>query len=155
MLHGKYTTQLEVHLVECIYLRQQYFDVSKPRVAASTGAKYQYVGFSWRNKIPRCSAYNSEPCVVVAAATGAQYGFSRRNKIPLCSGKKLWEKAICFRHPDLDQAQKLISSSMSQHLSTCNISSKSMHEFWSNLAHRQTDKRTRAKTYTSFVVGGK
>jgi len=30
---------------------------------------------------------------------------------------------------------------MSRHLSTCNISSKSMHAFLSNLANRQTDKR--------------
>jgi len=29
---------------------------------------------------------------------------------------------------------------MSRHLSTCNISSKSMHAFLSNLANRQTDK---------------
>ena len=66
------------------------------------------------------------------------------------------EKAIPFRHPDYnpDQAQKLISSSMSRHLSTRNISSKSMHTFLSNLANRQTDRQTRAKTFTSsFVVG--
>ena len=66
------------------------------------------------------------------------------------------EKAIRLWHPDYnpDQAQKLIRSSMSRHLSTRNISSKSMHAFLSNLAHRQTDKRTQAKTYTSsFVVG--
>jgi len=52
------------------------------------------------------------------------------------------EKAIRFRHPDynLDWAQKLISSFMSRHLSTRNISSKSMHAFLSNLANRQTDK---------------
>jgi len=52
------------------------------------------------------------------------------------------EKAIRFRHPDYnpDQAQKLISSSMSRHLSTRNISSKSMHAFLSTLANRQTDK---------------
>ena len=63
------------------------------------------------------------------------------------------EKAIRFRHPDYksDRVQKLISSSMSRHLSTRNISSKSMHAFLSNLANgqsetdtqrdRQTDKR--------------
>jgi len=68
---------------------------------------------------------------------------------------------ICekFQHPDynLDRAQKLISSSMSRQLSTCNISSKYMHAFLSNLAHRQTngqtDKRTRANAFTSFVGG--
>jgi len=53
------------------------------------------------------------------------------------------ETAIRFRHPDYnpDRAQKLISSSMSRHLSTRNISSKSMHAFLSNLANRQTMKR--------------
>jgi len=34
---------------------------------------------------------------------------------------------------------------MSRHLSTRNISSKSMHAFFSNLANRQTDKQIRAK----------
>ena len=43
--------------VERIYLWQRCFDALKPRIAASTGVQYQYVGFSWRNKIPRCSAY--------------------------------------------------------------------------------------------------
>ena len=65
------------------------------------------------------------------------------------------DKAIRFRHPDYnpDRAQ-LISSSMSRHLSTCNISSKSMHAFLSNLANRQTDKRTRANAFTASFVGG-
>ena len=97
-----------------------------------------------------------KPCV--AAATGGQYvyvGFSRRNKIRCCSAYTISEKAIRFRHPDYnpDRAQKLISSSVSRHLSICNISSKSMHAFLSNLANRQTDKRTRAKTCTSSFVG--
>ena len=44
-----------------------------------------------------------------------------------------------MRHLDYnpDWAQKLISSSMSRHLLTCNMSSKSMHAFLSNLANRQ------------------
>jgi len=58
------------------------------------------------------------------------------------------EEETRFRHPDYDPdlAQKLISSSMSRHLSTRNISSKSMRmrTFLSNLGHRQTDKRARA-----------
>ena len=33
--------------------------ILKPRVAAATGAQYLYVGFSRRNKIPRCSAHNT------------------------------------------------------------------------------------------------
>ena len=66
------------------------------------------------------------------------------------------EKAIRFRHPDYnpDQAQKLISSSMSRHLSTRNISSKSMHAFLRNLANRQTDKRTQANAFTTSFVRG-
>ena len=49
------------------------------------------------------------------------------------------EKAIRFLDPeyDLDRAQKLISLSMSRHLSTRNISSKSMHTFFSNLAEME------------------
>ena len=88
--------------------------ILKPRLAAATGGQYVYVGFSRRNKIPRCSAYT------------------------------ISEKATRFRHPDYnpDLAQKLISSSMSRHLSTRNISSKSMHAFLSNLANRQTDRQT-------------
>ena len=56
------------------------------------------------------------------------------------------EKAIRFRHPDCnpDRAQKSITSSMSRHLSTRNILSKSMHVFLNrpNLANRQTDRQT-------------
>jgi len=50
--------KLEGHPVERIYLRQRCFDASKPRLAAATGAQYLYVGFSRRNKIQRCSAYD-------------------------------------------------------------------------------------------------
>ena len=39
-------------------------------------------------------------------------------------------------------------------MSTRNSSSKSMHAFFSNLANRQTDRQTRAKTCTSCFVGG-
>ena len=103
---------LEVHSVERIYLRQRCFDASKPRVAASTGAQYQYVGF-----FPNVIKFR-------------------------VSVHTLWEKAIRFRHPDYDpdQAQKLISSSMSRHLSTRKMSSKSMHAFGVILLDRQTDK---------------
>ena len=56
------------------------------------------------------------------------------------------EKAIRFiRHPDYnpDRAQELISSSMSRHLSTGNISSKSMHAFLVILlTDKQTDRPT-------------
>ena len=41
-----------------------------------------------------------------------------------------------------DEMRKLISSSMSRHLSTRNISSKYTHAFLSNLAYRQTDRQT-------------
>jgi len=68
------------------------------------------------------------------------------------------EKAIRFRHADYnpDRAQKLISLSMSRHLSTRNISSKSMHAFLSNLANRQTDRQINApaNAFTFSFVGG-
>jgi len=58
-----------------------------------------------------------------------------RRKIPRSSVEMISEIAIRFQHPDYnpDRAQKLISSSMFRHLSTCNISLKSMHAFFSNL----------------------
>jgi len=58
------------------------------------------------------------------------------------------KKTIRFWHPDYnpDPAQKLISSSMSRHLSTFNISPKSMHAFLSNLAYRQTDRQIEKQT---------
>ena len=136
--------KLEEHSVERIYLRQRSSDGSvnktifKPRLA--TAAVRQCVPYTW------------------------PVGFSRR-KILRSSAYMISEKAIRFRHPNYnpDRAQKLTSSSMSRHLSTCNISSKSMHTYLSNLANRQTDrqtkghtdKRTRAKTFTSPFVGGK
>ena len=111
--------KLEGHSVERMYLRQRCSDspvnktILKPPLAAAAGGQYVYVGFS-RRKIPRNSAY------------------------------MISEKAIRFRHPDYnsDRAQKIISSSMSRHLSTRNSSSKSMHAFFSNLANRQTDRQT-------------
>ena len=52
-----------------------------------------------------------------APNTSTCMGFSRRNKIPRCrvAVHTLWEKGIRFRHPDYDpdRAQKLISLSMS------------------------------------------
>ena len=80
------------------------------------------VGFSWRNKILRCSAYD----------------ITESNPVP-------------------DRAQKLISSSMSRHLSTRKISSKSMHAFLSNLlTDRHTDRQASwAIAFTSSIVGGK
>ena len=69
------------------------------------------------------------------------------------------EKAIRFRHPDynLDRAQKLISLSMYRHLSTRNISSKTIQAFLSNLlTDRQTDEQTNAgKNIYLLLVGGK
>ena len=62
-----------------------------------------------------------------------------------------------FRHQDydLDWAQKLISLSMSRHLSTRSISSKSMHAFLSNPAHRQTDRLTDRETKRARACGRK
>ena len=102
-----------MHSVKRIYLRQWCFDASKPRVAASTGPQYHtLMGFSWRDKIPRCR---------VAVQQCICYTMGERNPVP-ASG--LWP----------DRAQKLISSSVSRHLSTRNISSKSMHAFLSRVS---------------------
>jgi len=112
---------LERHSVERIYLRQRSFDASKVqnhasllRRAANNHAQYLFIGFFRRNQIPRVAVHT------------------------------ISEKVIRFRHPDYDpdRAEKLISSSVSRHLSTRNISSKSIHAFLSNIANsRQTDKR--------------
>ena len=101
--------------------------ILKPRFAAATGAQYLYMGFSRRNKILCCSAYDIRVS----------------NPVP------------SYRHTDYnpDRVQKLISSSMSRQ-STRNISFKSMHAFLSNLANRQTDKQIWANAFTSSFVGG-
>jgi len=85
----------------------------------------------------------------------AKYVYVGR-KIPRSNAYAITEKAIRFQHPDYntDRVQKLISSSMSRHISTRNTSSKFMRAFLSNLANRQTDKRTRANAFTSSFVGG-
>ena len=118
--------QLEEHSVERIYLRQRCFDASKLRVATATAH-----GRPWN--VPDVTKFR------VAVYTISQ-------------------KAIRFRYPDYDpdRAQKLTSSSMSRHLSTRKMSSKSMNAFLNNLANRQTDRQTwRAIAFTFSVVGGK
>jgi len=83
-----------------------------------------------------------------APNTSTCTGFSQHNKIPRChiAVHTLWEKGIQLWHPDYDpdQAQKLavrpcpdISRLATFHPNPCT-------RFLSNLAHRQTDKRTRA-----------
>jgi len=104
-----------------MYLRQKCSDGSviktilKPRLAAAASRQYVYVRFS-RRKIPRSSA-----CTIS-------------------------EKAFRFRHPNYnpDRAQKLISSPMSRHLSTGNISYPNpCTRFWVILlTDRQTDRQT-------------
>ena len=56
----------------------------------------------------------------------------------------LEKKTFRLRYPnyDPDRVQKLISSSVSRHLSRRKMSPKSMDAFLSNLANRQTDRRT-------------
>jgi len=85
----------------------------------------------------------------VSTATGTRYLYTWHFPDVIkfrVAAHTISEKAIRFWHPDYnpDRAQKLISSSMSRHLSTRNISSKSMHAFLNNLSNRQTDKRSRA-----------
>ena len=132
---GSTQRKLEGHSVERMYLRQRCSDgavnntILKALLAAAAGRQYVNVGFS-RRKILRSSAYT------------------------------ISEKAVRFRHPDYnpDRAQKLISSSMSRHLSTRNILSKPTHAFLRNLANRQTDRQTYKQTweitFTLSFVGG-
>jgi len=124
-----------------MYLQQRCFNgwvnktVLKPRIAAAAGCANTHMWDLPGRKILHTSAY------------------------------MISEKAIWFRHPDYnpDRTQKLISLSMSRHLSTRNISYKSMHAFLSNLANRQIDGQTNrqtdrqtntGKTFTSSFVGG-
>jgi len=118
---GKFHIRIDAARRTRIYLRQRCFDASKPRVAAATGAQCPEMGRKTIVK-PRLAAAANTPN----------------------SANTIAEKAIRFQHPDYnpDRAQKLISSSMSRHLSTRNISSKYMHAFLSNLANRQTDRQT-------------
>jgi len=121
-----------VHSVECIYLRQRCFDASKPCVAPATRAPMRIRFF---------------PDVIkfrVAVQT-------------------LWEKANRFRHPNYapDRAQKLISSSICSDICRhATLHPNPCTHFGVILdtdrpTNRQTNAGVRAKTYTSFVVGGK
>jgi len=128
--------KVEGNSVQRIYLQQRSSDGSvnktmlKPRLALGACCQYVYVGFT-ACKIPHSSKARLQP------SQG-------------CKAYMISEKAIRFWHPDydLDRAQKLISPYMSRHLSTRNISSKSMHAFSSNLANRQTDRPTDRQTNT-------
>jgi len=124
------TGKLEGHSVECMYLRQRCFHGSwwiKPCLATAMGGPYIYLGFSRRNKIQRCSIYT------------------------------ILEKAIWFRHPeyDLDWAQKLFANVPTDTCRQATFHPNPCTRFLSNLANRQTEKQTRAKTCTSSFVGGK
>jgi len=76
-----------------------------------------------------------------------------------CLFDRLSFEIFRLRHPDYDpdRAHKLISSSMSRHLSTRKISSKPCTRFWVILlSDRQTDRQTsRAIAFTSSFVRGK
>ena len=134
-----------MHSVERIYLRQRSSDGSvnktilKPRHALVALIRGIFLDIKFR----------------VAAQLAGSLGKAAMFR----SLYDIRERAIRFRHPDydLDRAQQLI---MSRYLSTCNISSKSMHAFLSSLiflidrqTDRLTDKRTRANAFTSSCIG--
>ena len=96
--------------------------ILKPRLALAPHRPYVYVGF-FQRKIPAHLAFSLGKAVKFCSL----YDIGESNPVP-ASG--LW----------WDRAQKFISSSMSRHLSTCNVSSKSMHSFSSNLTDRQTNE---------------
>jgi len=57
--------ELERHSVERMYLRLAVNKtILKPPLAAATGAQYLYVGFSRRNNIQRCRAYDIGEIVI-------------------------------------------------------------------------------------------
>ena len=125
--------ELEGHSVERIYLRQMYSDGSvnktilKPRLALASRRQYVYVVFSRRN-IPRSNAARWQP----RQGCKVPYSLYDVGESSPVQGSGLWSGS----------GSNLISSSMSRHLSTRNISSKSIHAFLSNLAQRQTDRQT-------------
>jgi len=84
----KNISKLEVHSVERIYLRQWCSDASKPRVAASTGAQYQYVGFSRRNSTSQCIRLKTTRRCCDARTIRS---FPTYNKIPSCSAYAMGE----------------------------------------------------------------
>ena len=88
--------------------------ILKPRLAATTGGQYRYMGFSRRNKISRCSAYTES------------------------------EKAIRFRHQDYDpdRAQKFVHVPTSVECRHATFRPNPCTRFLSNLANRQTDRQT-------------
>ena len=91
-----------------------------------------------------------KPCLAAATGRNNMHMWDFPDVIKFCVAVHMTlEKAI--QHPDYnpDRAQKLISSSMSRHLSTRNISSKSIHVFLSNLANKQTQ----ANEFTSSDKG--
>ena len=142
--------QLELHSVECAYtsdnglstpqnhvllLRQDpntstcmgCFDSSKPCVAASMGPQCQYMHGVFRLfKTMRC-CFDGPPIPV--------HAWDFPDVIKFYIAALQWEKEIRFRHP----AQKLISSSISRHLST--VHPNPCMRFWVIL---HTDKQTRA-----------
>ena len=90
----------------------------------------------------------------------AYVGFSRCNKFLHASTYMLSEKAIRLWHPDYDpkiipnRTQKLMSLSMSRRCRHATFHPNPCSCFLSNLANRQTDKRTQANAFTSSFVGG-
>jgi len=118
------------HLVERMYLRQKSFDGSvnktilKPRLDLAARHQWDF------------------PDVKLCVAALIRY---RRTQ----SGS-----GIRIPDYDPDRAQKLISLSMFRHLSTRNISSKSMHAFLSNLANRQTDRQTNKVGQNMYLLLG-
>jgi len=103
---------------------------------------------------------NSEKCRFPTSPSSSPQLLSihyDRRMLLICSTYTISEKAIRFRYPDYnpDRGQTLTSSSMSRYLSTCNISSKSMHVFLSNLANRLSERQTNTgkNIYSSFVGG--
>ena len=118
-----------------MYLRHRCFDgwvtktIVKPRIGATAGRWYVYLGFS-RRKIPCCSAYTiSEKAI------------------------RFWHPDY-----KPDRAEKLISSSVSGPV-ICQHATLTFHpnpctRFWVILLDRHTYRQTLAKTCTSSFISG-
>jgi len=177
----KWQLKLEGHSVERMYLRQSCFDgwlnttILEPRVPSSVGPR-QYVrgvlenrpkSENWSSLTPRSSATVRRTKKLRdrgnSLALGLQRGVNSISLqcIPWPGACSEWGACLTdfifqtdFRFSGLwsGRAQKLISSSMSRHLSARKISSKSIHAFLSNLANWQTDMQTNATNRIYLIL---
>jgi len=128
---------LEGHSVERMYLRQrpksEYSASLTPSSSANIRRTEKSIDLSWPFPGPWTTTWSKQYLSAVLPVTYSLLWV----RCLLDRLRQIFDFQIFrFRHPDYDpdRAQKLISSSMSRHLSTRKISSKYMHAFLSNLS---------------------